>query len=223
MKIMKMSSPLQELCPEKRLTNHTARKTLVKKLQSQDVPCSDIITVTGHTSTKGLDAYDEGDENQQRMLSNLIDGAGQSTKTSSTQAALSSLAPLSTANKSQSLSINGQSAIITPQSQNQGINPLQVSVRPWPVQSCVSSSAQQSNFHFPAVPSGGYNFMQLPAQAPFSENPMMPTGPVIQNFQNSTVNILLAPQQPSHPKRQQIESLSDFDSGVDLNVFSKLL
>ena len=117
--------------------------------------------MTGHTSTRGLDAYDEGDENQQRMLSNIIDGVGQSTKTSSTSAALLSPAPLSTANKSQSLSINDQSAI-TPQSQDQGINPLQPSVRPWPVQSCVSSSAQQSNFHFPAVPSGGYNFMQLP-------------------------------------------------------------
>ena len=222
MKIMKMSSPLLELCPEKRLTNHTARKTLVKKLQSQGVPRSDIITVTGHTSTRGLDAYDEGDENQQRMLSNIIDGVGQSTKTSSTSAALLSPAPLSTTNKSRSLSINGQSAI-TPQSQDQGINPLQPSVRPWPVQSCVSSSAQQSNFHFPAVPSGGYNFMQLPFRAPFPKNSLMPAGPVVQNFQNCTVNISLAPQQPSRPKRQRIESLSDFDLGVDLNLFSELL
>ena len=37
------------------------------------------------------------------------------------------------------------------------------------------------------------------------------------------VNISLAPQQPSHPKRQRIESLSDFDSRVDLNLFSELL
>ena len=59
-------------------------------------------------------------------------------------------------------------------SQNQGINPLQPSVRPWPMQSCVSSSAQQSNFHFPVVQSGGYNFMKLPVQAPFPQNPMMP-------------------------------------------------
>ena len=178
--------------------------------------------MTGHTSTRGLDAYDEGDENQQRMLSNIIDGVGQSTKTSSTSAALSSPAPLSTANKSQSLSINGQSAI-TPQSQDQGINPLQPSVRPWPVQSCVSSSAQQSNFHFPAVPSGGYNFIQLPLRALFPKNPLMPAEPVVQNFQNCTVNISLAPQQPSRPKRQRIESLGDFDLGVDLNLFSELL
>ena len=222
MKIIKMSSPFQELCPEKCLTNNTARKTLAKKLQSQGVPCSDMITVTEHTSTRGLDAYDEGDENQQRMSSNIIDGVGQSTKTSSTAAALSSPAPLSTANISQSLSINGQRAI-TPRSQDQGINPLQQLVKPWPVQRCVSSSAQQSNFHFPAVPSGGYNFMQLPFRAPIPKNPMMPAGPVVQNFQSGTVNISLAPQQPSHPKRQWIKSLSDFDSGVDLNLFSEML
>ena len=65
--------------------------------------------------------------------------------------------------------------------------------------------------------------MQLPFRAPFPKNPMMPAGPVVQNFQNCTVNISLAPQQPSRPKRQRIESLSDFDLGVDLNLFSELL
>ena len=156
------------------------------------------------------------------MLSNIIDGVGQSTKTSSTSAALSSPAPLSTANISQSLSINGQSAI-TRQSQDQGINPLQPSVRPWPVQSCVSSSAQQSNFYFPVIPSGGYNFMQLPVQAPFPKKSTDACWACCSEFQNCTVNISLAPQQPSRPKRQRIESLSDFDLGVDLNLFSELL
>ena len=65
--------------------------------------------------------------------------------------------------------------------------------------------------------------MQLPFRAPFPKNPMMPAGPVVQSFQNCTVNISLAPQQPSRPKRQRIESLSEFDLGVDLNLFSELL
>ena len=81
-----MSSPLQELCPEKCLTNHTARKTLIKELQHQGVPRSDIITV-------------------------------------------SSPAPLSTTNKSLSLSMNGQSAI-TLQSQNRSINLFKPLARP---------------------------------------------------------------------------------------------
>ena len=54
--------------------NHSARKTVVKKLQRQGVQRSDIITVTGHASEKGLDSYDEGDEQQQRVISHIIDG-----------------------------------------------------------------------------------------------------------------------------------------------------
>ena len=75
MKEMKLNSPLKDLCPDKRLTNHTARKTVVKKLQSQGVQRSDIISIAGHTTTRGLDAYDEGDNGFQRVLSNMIDGS----------------------------------------------------------------------------------------------------------------------------------------------------
>ena len=85
MKDMKLNSPLKDLCPDKRLTNHTARKTVVKKLQSQGVQRSDIISITGHTTTRGLDAYDEGDHGFQRVLSNMIDGTA-STSNKSAQA-----------------------------------------------------------------------------------------------------------------------------------------
>ena len=54
--------------------NHSARKTVAKKLQRQGVQRSDIITVTGHASEKRLDPYDEGDEQQQREISHIIDG-----------------------------------------------------------------------------------------------------------------------------------------------------
>ena len=46
----------------KKFTNHSARKTLVKKLKSSKVPKSEIIGITGHNSEAGLDAYDSGDE-----------------------------------------------------------------------------------------------------------------------------------------------------------------
>ena len=71
---MKQNSLLSELCPSKKLTNHSARKTVVKKLQCNGVQKSEIRTITGHASTRGLDSYDEGDEHQQRALSNIIDG-----------------------------------------------------------------------------------------------------------------------------------------------------
>ena len=82
MKEIKLNSPLKDLCLDKRLTNHTARKTVVKKLQSQGVQCSDIISITGHTTTRGLDAYDEGDNGFQRVLSNMIGGTASSSNTS---------------------------------------------------------------------------------------------------------------------------------------------
>jgi hypothetical protein len=56
----------------KRLTNHSARKTLVKKLRSNNVERSSIMNVTGHRNEQSLNDYDEGNENEQRHVSNLI-------------------------------------------------------------------------------------------------------------------------------------------------------
>ncbi|CAH3175722.1 unnamed protein product, partial [Porites lobata] len=69
MKTMKEDSPLKDVCPEKKLTNHSARKTVVKKLKSSDK------NITGHNSEQGLDDYDSGDENEQKIMSNIIDNA----------------------------------------------------------------------------------------------------------------------------------------------------
>ena len=40
--IMTENSPLKHLCPEKNLTNHSARKTVVKKLKSSGIPKCEI-------------------------------------------------------------------------------------------------------------------------------------------------------------------------------------
>ena len=58
----------------RKLTNHTARKTLVKKLKASNQPRSAIIGVTGHTSERSLADYEEGDENEQRQISSIISG-----------------------------------------------------------------------------------------------------------------------------------------------------
>ena len=57
----------------KKVTNHSARKTLLKKLKKNNVPKSDIITITGHTTEAGLDDYDSGNEEHQESLSHKID------------------------------------------------------------------------------------------------------------------------------------------------------
>ena len=71
MKNMVANSPLRT--SSKKLTNHSARKTVVKKLKKHHVPKSDIIGITGHTTEAGLDAYDSGDEKEQKSISNFID------------------------------------------------------------------------------------------------------------------------------------------------------
>ena len=75
MKKMKLNSPLIDLCPEKRITNHSARNTVVKKLKSSRIPKCDIKNIT----EQGLDDYDSGDEREQQMISNIIDNSGPAT------------------------------------------------------------------------------------------------------------------------------------------------
>ena len=71
MKRMIENSPLRN--SDKKLTYHSARKTLVKKLRQDYIPKSEIIGITGHNFEAGLDAYDSGNEEQQRVISNAID------------------------------------------------------------------------------------------------------------------------------------------------------
>ena len=68
---MKTNLPL---AANEKMTNHSARKTVVKKMQRKGLSRSDIIAITGHALEKGLDSYDEGDEQQQKTLSDIIDG-----------------------------------------------------------------------------------------------------------------------------------------------------
>ena len=71
MKDLISNSSLQK--SEKHLANHSPRKILVKKLKQQQVPKSEITSITGHNREAGLDAYDSSDEMQQKQLSHFID------------------------------------------------------------------------------------------------------------------------------------------------------
>ena len=68
---MVKNSPL--LNTSKKITNHSARRTVINKMRRNQIPKSDIIAVTGHRTEAGLDAYDSGDEEQQLLLSHAID------------------------------------------------------------------------------------------------------------------------------------------------------
>ena len=59
----------------KKFTNHSLRNTTVKKLKAANVPEFSIIKVTRHTSTKGLNSYDPGDENEFRCMSNALNAS----------------------------------------------------------------------------------------------------------------------------------------------------
>ena len=60
---MKENSPFQVLCQE------TVRKSNVK---AKVVPKSDLITIAGHRQERSDGAYNSGNEDEQRQLSNII-------------------------------------------------------------------------------------------------------------------------------------------------------
>ena len=72
---MKENSPLKDVCPDKKLTNHRARKAVLKKLKSSGIPNCEIKNITGHSSKQGLDDYDADDEHEQIIMSKIIGNA----------------------------------------------------------------------------------------------------------------------------------------------------
>jgi len=59
----------------KLFSNHSARRTVVKKLKTAGLERRSVVKVTGHRNEKSLDDYDEGDETEQRQLSHTISNA----------------------------------------------------------------------------------------------------------------------------------------------------
>ena len=71
--LMKSLIKSADIKTDKHLTNHSARRTVVKKLKKSGHSKDEIIEITGHANTKGLDPYDSGDEEHQRKMSHAID------------------------------------------------------------------------------------------------------------------------------------------------------
>ena len=71
--IMKRMIAASPMITKKKLTNHTVRKTVTKKLRKAGKTRSEIIEITGHSNEQGLDPYDSGDEEHMRQMSHFID------------------------------------------------------------------------------------------------------------------------------------------------------
>ena len=56
----------------KKITNHSGRKTVVKKMKAANIPETSIIKVTGHKTTEGLKSYDPGDQGEFKRMSDTI-------------------------------------------------------------------------------------------------------------------------------------------------------
>ena len=74
LKNMKKKSPLSSNITNRKITNHSARKTLVRKLRENGFQKCEIKNITGHASEKGLDPYDSGDDFELQQMSNVIGG-----------------------------------------------------------------------------------------------------------------------------------------------------
>ena len=62
--------PLKSI--NKKITNHSIRKTAVRKLRESGFQKAEIKNVTGHASEAGLDAYDSGDDDELMAMSTTL-------------------------------------------------------------------------------------------------------------------------------------------------------
>lgn len=77
-----MKSMAECLNTDKKITNHSMRKTLVAKLKKAGQSLNVICEITGHARESSLDNYDKVDENQRKELPHIISGFKNAQKTS---------------------------------------------------------------------------------------------------------------------------------------------
>nr|XP_006811835.1 PREDICTED: zinc finger MYM-type protein 4-like [Saccoglossus kowalevskii] len=70
--LMKNMATAANLPPNKRLTNHSARKHLIQKLSDQNIPPTQIMQISGHRNIQSVNAYSTISENQHRETSGIL-------------------------------------------------------------------------------------------------------------------------------------------------------
>ena len=73
--IMKRMSINAGLPPNKKLTNHSARKHLVQKLSDNNVPPTEIMQITGHKNVHSVNNYSSLSENKHKNISRITSNA----------------------------------------------------------------------------------------------------------------------------------------------------
>ena len=58
------------LNPDKKLSNHSARKYLIQKLNDNNVPANQIMQISGHKNIASINNYSHINENQHRQIFN---------------------------------------------------------------------------------------------------------------------------------------------------------
>ena len=58
--------------PDKRLSNHSARKFLVQKLNDCSIPPNEIIQISGHKNLASINNYSHINQNQHRDISQIL-------------------------------------------------------------------------------------------------------------------------------------------------------
>lgn len=69
---MKRMSLNAGLNPHKKLSNHSARKYLVQKLNDNNVPANHIMQISGHKNIHSINNYSHINENQHRQISSVL-------------------------------------------------------------------------------------------------------------------------------------------------------
>ena len=60
------------LNPDKKLTNHSARKHLVQKLNDFNIPANQIMQISGHKNIHSINNYSHINEDQHRQISEIL-------------------------------------------------------------------------------------------------------------------------------------------------------
>ena len=98
----------------KKLANHSMRKTLVSILKSSCQLRNVICEITGHACASSLDDYDEIDENQTKELSHIISGYKVQNEKSSNKVSIQTSANEALNQQNQVLAVQRQRAPLVP-------------------------------------------------------------------------------------------------------------
>lgn len=84
MRVNKTNQMMKPIIKDTSLEEHSARKTVGKKLKTAGIKWSSIVKLTGQRNLQCLDDYDEADENKQRQLYHRISSVSSANQFSQT-------------------------------------------------------------------------------------------------------------------------------------------